>query len=50
MKDFVERRKISWDIVMKEFPEGLTKDNLQEVQRKVKAIERTMKKEAQDKK
>ena len=45
---FVERRKTSWDIVMKEFPEGLTKDNLKQVQKRVKEEEKRMKKEIQD--
>jgi hypothetical protein len=38
-KSYLERRKKSWDIAMKEFPEGLTKHNLKQVQKRVKELE-----------
>lgn len=44
-REFLDRRKKVWDEVMKDYPEGLTKDNLKEIQQKIKAKERTMKKQ-----
>ena len=44
-KKFLERRTKVWDEVMKEYPEGLTKDNLRAIQQKVKTKERIIKKQ-----
>lgn len=46
---FIKRRTKVWDEVMKDYPEGLTKENLQAIQQKVKAKERAIKRGEREK-
>jgi len=44
LRKFLERRKMVFDEAMKDYPEGLTKENLKMIQQKVKTRERELKK------
>ncbi len=44
-QEFLERRKKSWNKIMKNHPEGLTKENHQQIKNEIKKEEARMKKE-----